>query len=164
MAAKDADVASEYASRSLFMSQVTAEYEILEPATGVNQPNVGELFMVEVGLSAIPDTTPPVISNVDPAPGTQLPNRSAALTLDITDIDPGVQVVILTVKYATRPETQVVYNGSDFITPFNSAGSQVTAITNGYRFQITPENQWLGDIEQFFVYAIDIAGNVEGLP
>lgn len=110
------------------------------------------------------DTTPPVIANVDPTSGTQLPSRAAPISFDVTDVDPGVQVVIVTVKYATRPETQVVYNGSDFVTPFNSAGSQVTAITNGYHFQVTPENQWLGDIDQFFVYAIDIAGNVEGLP
>lgn len=110
------------------------------------------------------DTVAPVITNVSPPSGTQLSSRSAPVEFDVTDVDPGLRLVIVTVKYTTRTETQLVFDGSVFVAPFASSESLTTIITDGYHFKITPENQWLGDIQEFFVYAIDKSGNLEGLP
>ena len=127
-------------------------------------PIGGQSFNLSLVSGSALDVNPPEVTNVTPASGTQLESRSAPVGFDVTDINPGVQVVIVTVKYANRVETQVVYDGSVFIRPFSTTLSQVVEITDGYRFTVVPENQWLGDIDEFFVYAIDKAGNVEGLP
>lgn len=135
-------------------------------------PVAGSGAIMEVGsangnipsIGSVADTTPPYITNINPMPGTTMLSRSEPISMDVLDLDPGVQVVILTIKYAHRVETQVVYDGSNFLSPFNNAASQTLVIANGIRLIIVPENQWLGDIESFFVYAIDNAGNVEGLP
>lgn len=114
-------------------------------------------------IAVTPDTTPPVISNFSPATGTELPARDTPISFDVTDLDPGLQLVVVTLKYSSLPETFVVYDGSKFVEPFNTTGSTMTAITNGYRFTVAPRTQWLGDPE-FFAYAVDQAGNLEGVP
>ena len=110
------------------------------------------------------DGSAPVISNVTPAAGTQLATQSTPIQFDVTDITPGLQLVAVSVKFANRRDTQLVYDGTKFLYPFDAAGSQTTAITNGLRFVVAPRGRWIGDIEELFVYAIDSAGNLEGLP
>lgn len=117
-----------------------------------------------VSRDGVLDVSPPIIANVLPPDGTQLVTRSSPISFDVTDIDPGLQMVLVTVKYTLRRETQVVFDGSVFVAPYLTSGSQVSTIANGLHFEIVPENQWLGDIEEFFVYAIDKAGNLEALP
>lgn len=120
------------------------------------------LFNAGAGPGA--DTTPPTIGNVSPASGTELTNAQTPIEFDVTDLDPGLVAVIVTLKYSVRNETLVVWNGAQFVSPFNSLVSERTVIANGYHFKILPQGGWLSDISQLFVYAIDAAGNVEALP
>lgn len=110
------------------------------------------------------NTIAPTITNVDPPTGTPLPTQIYPVSFDVTDLNPGLQVVLVTVKLVNRIETQVAYNGSNFVAPFNSTRSTVTAIANGLHFEIAPQSIWPGDIEELFVYAMDQDGNVEALP
>ena len=110
------------------------------------------------------DENPPTVTNVSPASGTTLATASTPVSFDVTDLDPGVLAVLVTVKFANRKETQVVYDGSKFVAPYDTDGSSVTPITDGFSFVIQPDGQWLGDIEQMFVYAIDANGNLGALP
>lgn len=162
MAQRDADLATDYARRVVFVrDEDTASVAV----SLVSFANTGyaSAFVVDLGLSA-GDETAPVISGITPAPGTQLASRNAPIQFDVTDLAPGVSLVLITAKLSTRKETQLVYNGSSFVAPYISDGSTVVAITNGFRFTVQPESQWLGDIEELFVYAVDSVGNVEDLP
>lgn len=113
------------------------------------------------------DATPPVISNVNPPNGTPLgvdnaSGRMQPVSFDITDLSPGIQVVVITCKFTDRAETLLVFNGTSFVYPFNSAQSSKTSITNGFHFQILQAQGWESSIENMFVYTVDQAGNLEG--
>lgn len=112
------------------------------------------------------DTTPPVIANINPAPGVIPGTREVAkqtpIEFDVTDLDPGVLFVLVTIKYAETNETFLAYNGTSFLFPFNSTQSKVEAITDGFHFEILPvRTGWQDDFE-VFIYAVDSAGNLEG--
>jgi hypothetical protein len=116
--------------------------------------------------SDAPDTTPPVIQNMTPTPGvfpgTRAQAKNTPIEFDVTDIDPGLQIVVLTMKYAGINETLVVHNGSDFLYPFDSDESVRTAITDGFHFAVLPRDGWTANIDDLQVYAIDAHGNLEG--
>lgn len=106
----------------------------------------------------------PVISNVQPPPGTLPGSRAQAavtpIQFDATDPDGDLAGVIVTLKYASRAESLVVYDGAAFLPPFDGPASSVELIEDGFRFVIEPRPSWEGDIERLRVYAFD--GNVSG--
>lgn len=113
------------------------------------------------------DVDPPVLSNVDPPNGTPLGTTNAegknrVVSFDVTDVTSQVQLLLITLKYTGLPSTEVVFNGTSFVFPFNSIKSFREPIPDGYRYHVCPINGWKDSIEQLFVYAIDAAGNLEG--
>ena len=51
-------------------------------------------------------------------------------------------------------------NGSDFLHPFDADLSAVSAITNGFHFEVLPRSGWVYDLD-LWVYALDETGNME---
>ena len=119
-----------------------------------------------IGPATGPDTTAPVIANLTPVSGNLAATRAAAasqpIEFDVTDLDPGLRMVLVVIKLAGDPKRYVVHDGSDFIWPYNGAVSARTAITDGYHYTILPTMGWQDDITELFVYAVDAAGNLEG--
>jgi len=123
----------------------------------------------KVPVSAGPDATAPTITNMTPAPGVFPGSRYTAsrtpIEFDVEDPAPGIRLVLVTLKYARRNETLIVYDGSQFVYPFDSGSSLVTSIANGYHFKVLPRAGWESDLDQLWVYALDSDGNMEdGLP
>ncbi len=118
-------------------------------------------YLLELGASSAGGGDP-TITNVTPDPGTTLPSRQTAISFDVQDVDPGLQIVVITLRYTSSQGTFVVHNGTQFLYPFDSAGSTRTPIDNGFHFTVLPRRGWAGDIDQLFVYAVDHAGNLEG--
>lgn len=118
------------------------------------------------GPAAGGDTTPPTISNMTPTPGVFPGTRAQAkitpIEFDVTDIDPGLKIVVLTLKYAGTNSTLVVHNGTEFLYPFDSSESARTVITDGFHFKVLPRKGWTANIDDLQVYALDSHGNLEG--
>lgn len=102
--------------------------------------------------------TAPVISNITPAAGSQLATVRTPVVFDVTDVDPGVQLVVAKLKYAGSDLEHVVWDGSAFTTAW-VARSTRTIIANGFRFSILPAAGWTRNISEIDVIAIDGAGN-----
>lgn len=130
--------------------------------------NAGYSTGVAAGDIAIPpgalpaNAVAPTITNLAPTPGTQLASRQTPITFDVADVDPGLRMVVITVRYVTIAGTHVVHDGTGFRYPFDSADSVRTGIGGGYHYSVLPRGGWPGDIESLFVYAVDRAGNLEG--
>jgi len=105
----------------------------------------------------------PVIQNVSPAASTEI-EALTPVEFDVLDLDPGLRLVLITLKYENSGNTLLIFNGVNFVSPFSAGTSSVSAITNGLHFSILPSGGWAGNIEELFVYAVDTAGNLEGLP
>lgn len=112
----------------------------------------------------------PVISNVTPTPGGALAGsyqaaRGTPIVFDVTDPDTDLLMVVVSCRYDNGPApTYVVFDGSNFVYPFDSDASTRTEITDGYRFTVRPRSGWLWAFN-VWVYAMDQAGNLEnGLP
>jgi hypothetical protein len=113
-------------------------------------------YDAESGTST--DTSGPVITNVTPAAGSQLASTRTPVTFDVTDVDPGVQLVVVKLAYQGSSLDHVVWDGSIFRTAW-AARSTVETITDGFRFSILPAAGWTRNISQIDVTAIDGAGN-----
>lgn len=122
-----------------------------------------------VGGSAV-DATAPTISNMTPSPsvapgdpgGFPADYRAARTTpieFDVTDVTPGIALIIVWVKFSNRTDTLVVFDGVSLLWPFDL--STVTPITNGYHFAVLPRGGWPSDCTvSFHARAIDQAGNI----
>ncbi len=105
------------------------------------------------------DGTAPTITDVSPAPGTEL-DKDTPVTFTVEDVAPGLQYVLVTLRYVSRPGTFVVHDGAAFRYPFDSGASDRVATVDGYDFTVLPRGGWLDDIEELRVLAFDSAGNV----
>jgi hypothetical protein len=116
----------------------------------------GTLTEIEVypdSVLAFLDGTPPVISNVSPAPGAQLASKQT-WSFDVTD-ERGLTLVVLLVKFPSG-RWDAVFDGTA-ASPQYGVGR--TVITNGYHFTITPVRPWPG-APTFVVLPCDKGGNV----
>ncbi len=115
------------------------------------------------GFVAAPDTTPPTVTNVTPTPGELNADariaRITPISFDVTDADPGIGLVMVTLSYAGGEERFVVHDGTDFIYPFDSDTSERTIITGGYSFTVLPRMGWKGS-PTLYVHRVDSEGNV----
>lgn len=111
-----------------------------------------------VGGSAA-DGTAPTITDVSPTPGTPI-DRDQPVTFTVEDVEPGLQYVLVTLRYTHRPGTMVVHDGTQFRYPFDGGACTRTPTANGYDFSVIPRGGWLDDIEELRVLAFDSAGNV----
>lgn len=147
-----------------------SEVSGLGPAgSGLGQLIIGSVDGSVRILGGGKDVLAPTIDNFDPPDGDPLgatyeEGRVRVVSFDVKDEAPGITVFLLSLKYAGRAETLLVHNGTSFVFPFNSQYSVLTAIPDGYRVSILPQGGWESSPEEFFAYAIDGDGNVEGLP
>jgi hypothetical protein len=103
----------------------------------------------------LPDTYPPVVSNVSPAAGTALA-RTDAVFFDVTD-DSGVFRRIIVTATFTDGVAEVVHDGDGFAARYGSTSTR-TPITNGFRYRVRRTGGWpYGPTIR--AYAIDPAGN-----
>lgn len=93
------------------------------------------------------DTTPPTISLVSPVTLT----AGTPIVLNISDDDPGIESVLITIKYKHTPDPIVVYDGA-----FASSFATSTIVGDVYTIRGT----WFGAIERLRVRAHDGDGNV----
>lgn len=112
-----------------------------------------------IGGSAV-DGTAPTITNVSPPTGTEMPSRNTPVTFTVEDVSPGLQMVLVTLRYVQRPGTFVVHDGTVFRYPFDSGTSERVATVDGYDYTVLPRGGWLDDIDELRVLAFDDAGNV----
>jgi len=115
------------------------------------------------------DTTSPVIQNVNPPSGSPLgptaaQARQQAVTFEVVDLQPGLATVLLWVKFQNASERLLAYDGFNFVYPFNSPSSVVLPITDGLAFTVLHVSGWPDDIEEMGVRALDLHGNIEGVP
>ena len=112
------------------------------------------------------DSVEPVITNVNPPVGPLAGDRATALatavSFDVTDVNPGFGVVLLTIKYTGRDETILVFNGNSFLDKFDNGDTSRVVITDGFTFTLLPTGGW-EDTFELFVYAVDGDGNLEGI-
>jgi hypothetical protein len=111
------------------------------------------------------DTLDPVISNVTPASGGNLAStfNAARLTpveFDVTD-NGTLSTVVIWCKFLGKEQTFLVYDGDDFVAPFDSSLSARTVISGGFHFVVAHTGAgWPASIEELVVRAVDSGGNV----
>lgn len=103
-----------------------------------------------------PETGAPVVSNFNPAPGTQI-DRSASVAFDVTD-ETGQFARIMVVAWFKETGIQEVVHDGDAFVGYYSATSTRVVITNGFRFTCARFGGWLY-APTFRVFPIDAAGN-----
>lgn len=102
------------------------------------------------------DTTPPVVSGFDPAPGTQI-TRTQAIDFDVTD-DSGLFARIFVVAFFKSTGVQeVIHDGTGFVGFFTATSSRVV-IANGFRYTVLRSGGWT-EAPTIRVFPIDAAGN-----
>jgi hypothetical protein len=112
----------------------------------------------------------PVIASVTPTPSV-VPGgaggfsadyavaRVTPVVIDVTDVSPGLQRVVMWVRYSDTPYTMVVYDGTNFLWPFDTTTSTKVAVANGYRFTVLPRDGWPSANLEWHVGAVDSSGN-----
>ena len=103
------------------------------------------------------DLTPPVIDNFSTP--YSLAGQGDSITFDVTDIDPGLNGVYVSIEYANGL-SECAYMRNSF-TPHFTNGSSTTPIVNGLTFTLSRNHPWLGDFT-VKVYAADSDGNDVG--
>jgi hypothetical protein len=102
-----------------------------------------------------PDTTPPVVGAVSPAPGTAI-SPTQPVTFQVTD-DSGVfRRIVVNATYPTGV-VECVHDGDGF-RGFYSLNSTRVAITQGFAYSLLRAGGWPGS-PTITVFAIDAAGN-----
>lgn len=104
------------------------------------------------------DPNPPVISNFV-APTT----RTGAATFRVDDLNPGLRLVQIWIKFKDSDRAEMVYDGTKFWPRFAGTATPVTG-SNARLFSVTQNGGWDGDVDLFWIQAVDQHGNVEALP
>lgn len=94
-----------------------------------------------MGGIELPPATPPQVVNVSPAPGTAIPGTTP-LVFEVTDLE-GLLAVLIGASFANVPGWELVFDGAAFA-PNYRAGSTVTVIQGGLRFQLMRDGGWPG--------------------
>lgn len=103
------------------------------------------------GYTPEPAPTPPVVSNVLPAPGSI--ESTDAVSFDVTDTN-GLRRVLITASFAGLPTEELVYDGT-----FRQlyAQSTTSSITDGLRFSLVRHPGW-PSAPTITVYPFDTKG------
>jgi len=107
------------------------------------------------------DQLPPQVSNFTAA-GT-LAGANAPISFDITDVNPGVGLVLVSVLFEGATEPALIYSGAQFEGAY-AAFSTVVAIVSGFRFKLLRAGGWPANITSVWIYTADQAGEVGALP
>jgi hypothetical protein len=138
---------------------------------GMEVKNFGSgVFIPQLGTLPA-DAEPPVIGNVAPlpdlAPGSPgaFPSsygtaRMTPIELDVTDIEPGLALVVLSCTITGVPGTATVYRDDEFCEGY-AVASTATPIAGGLHFEIVRDDGWPAGAEVTIdVDGVDAAGNV----
>jgi hypothetical protein len=182
MAAKDAHLTrGPISSNVLYLSAAPtflAAFEVeleVTPKIVDQAPNdrTQEAFLVEVTAAAMEPTllesggpslgdgVAPVVSNFT-APG-DLGDANSPITFDVTDVDPGIGLILVSILFAGDTEPTLVHSGSQFEGLYASLSTKV-AITDGFAFSLRRTGGWPGNITNVWVYGVDSGGTVGALP
>lgn len=101
-----------------------------------------------------PDTTPPVVGNFVPTPGTPLA-RQDSISFDVTDASP-IKVLIVGARFADGTY-EIIHDGVDFAPRYAGFSSRV-AISGGFHFDVRRRLGWLSG-PTIIVWPVDDAGN-----
>lgn len=103
------------------------------------------------GITPEPAPTPPVVSNVSPAPGAIA--STEPVTFDVTDAN-GLRRVLIAAAFAGLPTEELVYDGT-----FRQlyAQSTTTPIADGLRFSLVRHPGW-PSAPTITVYPFDTRG------
>ena len=109
------------------------------------------------------DISPPLITNITPAPGTPL-NPTQSIQVDVTDPGGTLARLMLLLRWEPgdddeEPDTELrcIYDGEVFDEPY--ADSTVSEIADGFRFVLSRTGGWLAPISLHPV-ALDTGGNL----
>lgn len=135
----------------------TVNFLLIEGGPLINPQAVAEVVT--------PDAVPPTITVVSPVsfPADVAAARVTPFVLEVTDLDPGVQFIVVTVRFTggSVASEEVIYRRGNFKAPY-LASSQET-ITDGLRLTCLRTGGWPEGITAiaFDVDALDAAGNVD---
>lgn len=138
-----------------FSGLFVGEYETTGSlAVDASDPVLG---VPSVAPPALPDTTPPVVSNYSPAPdGILAPTDT--ISFDVTDETGLFHSLVITVFYPLTYEWEVIHTGTDFAPKFKP-GSSRTAITDGFHYSVRRVGGWASSPLQIFPFVVDAGGN-----
>lgn len=100
-------------------------------------------------------STPPVIDNMLPTPGTNLA-PSQPITFTVTD-DTGFSALVLALSIPEKGISEVIHNGISFSSRYLGASNTRTAIPFGYEFSILRDGGWPGNVN-LIPYVLDLEG------
>ena len=102
------------------------------------------------------DSTPPVIGNLSPTPGTLL-QLTDPVSFDVTDNSGQFRRVMVAVFFPSTGITELVHDGDGFLGFFAASSSRVL-IAGGFRFTVLRAGGWLSS-PTVRVFPIDRSGN-----
>ena len=102
------------------------------------------------------DTTPPVVSNYSPLPGTSL-SSTDSISFDVTDDSGAFHCLFVVARFNSTGDRDVVHVGVSF-SPKYVATSSRAAITDGFRYTVRKAGGWPAS-PTFEVFAVDAGGN-----
>lgn len=116
----------------------------------------GGFWAARVWPANVSDSTAPVISNITPAPGSNIsPNQ--IVQFDVTD-NIAFRRIVITALYPNGLH-EVIHNGDAFTANY-AVGSGRTNLVGGYRYTVIRNGGWtIGNNPTLLAYAIDTAGN-----
>lgn len=110
------------------------------------------------GLAGAKETTPPVVSNVSPAPPGPI-TRLSSISFDVTDetLLPPLAEVVVQAVYGAGP-SEVVHDGTSFVAPYTGTR---TPITGGYSYTVSCTGEgWKHASTSLRILAVDGSGNL----
>lgn len=182
MAAKDADLARDFSSDFVFISNddfAKFEVEILSTPQQSAGDRSRSLFLsdaskisaFEIELTAtphaveqppiIPDTTPPTITNLSPGAGTGI-ESTQVISFDITD-ETGLAAVVVIASFSDGT-VEVVHDNDGFRGNYVGGGANTrSAIAGGWHYTVRRIGGW--HLSPTFEWLpVDTSGNIGVLP
>lgn len=132
--------------------------DVLAIDTVGNVTTASRTFPVPAGPGApgaSTDTTPPVVDNYDPLPGTTIA-ATDTISFDVTDDSGSFCSVMITASFPDG-SWEVVHTGDAFA-PRYAAGSSRTVIANGFRYTCRRAGGWPAS-PTIVSFPVDAAGN-----
>jgi hypothetical protein len=101
----------------------------------------GEFDIKLVVLGGTTDILPPEISNITPAPGTNIASTQT-IEFDVTDAE--LRLVAIAVAFPDGT-VDLAYDGTSLQGHYTNSPNQVTAIMDGYHFKLVRRGGWIGN-------------------
>jgi hypothetical protein len=145
-----------FASQGKYDLVLAASYmDVLGPMV-ISVAGGSGVAMGLIQVATLLDSTPPVIQNFSPSPGSPVVTTDP-ITFEVVDNNNSIRRVIIAISYGPNRSVDVAFDGNAFRPPY-STSSVRTTLVNGSRFTLRRDGGWPATpvIE---VYAIDTSGN-----